>query len=111
MKRWVPSTVPSTPPRCLHKLVKYSDPYTHFQIQIFKTPYFHMYHTTMSHQLIFINLQSLCQSQYNYYHPSPHVAPVAPQVIPSPLKGRKRQRNAAGQGGGGGKRQWVPAPI
>jgi len=70
-----------------------------------------MYHTTMSHQLIFINLQSLCQSQYNYYHPSPHVAPVAPQVIPSPLKGRKRQRNAAGQGGGGGKRQWVPAPI
>jgi hypothetical protein len=51
------------------------------------------------------------QSQFHYFHPSPHVAPVAPQVIPLPLKGRKRKSKAAGRGGGGGKRQRVPAPI
>ena len=50
------------------------------------------------------------QSQFHYFHPSPHVAPVAPQVIPSPSKGRKRKSNAAGQGGGP-KRQRVPAPV
>jgi hypothetical protein len=49
--------------------------------------------------------------QSHYFHPSPHVAPVAPQVIPLPSKGRKRQSNAAGRGGGEYKRQRVPAPI
>ena len=51
------------------------------------------------------------QSRFHYFHPSPHVAPVAPQATPSPLKGRKRKSNAAGRGGGGSKRQRVPAPI
>src|SRR6266849_3143458 len=47
----------------------------------------------------------------HYFHPSPHVTPVAPQLTPSPSKGRKRKCKAAGQGGGGSKRQWVPAPV
>ncbi|KAI0279625.1 hypothetical protein BGY98DRAFT_410433 [Russula aff. rugulosa BPL654] len=51
------------------------------------------------------------QSQFHYFHSSPHVAPIAPQVIPSPSKGRKCKSKAAGRGGGGGKRQRVPAPI
>ena len=47
------------------------------------------------------------QSQFYYFHSSPHVAPV----IPSPSKGRKRKSKAAGRGGGRGNRQRVPAPI
>ena len=51
------------------------------------------------------------QFQFHYFPPPPDIAPVTPQVIPSPSKGRKRKSNATGRGGGGSKRQRVPAPI
>jgi hypothetical protein len=62
--------------------------------------------------LAYNNMSPICpQCQIHYFHPSPHIAPVAPQLILSPSKGRKRESSAEGRDSGGCKRQRVPAPI
>ena len=76
---------------------------THLSKFKYNTPFPHIPYNNIS-------LTRIYQSQFHYFHTSPHIAPVAPQVIPSLLKGRKRKSNAAGKGGGP-KRQRVPAPV
>jgi hypothetical protein len=75
------------------------------KVQIFKTPYFHTYHTMIMH---FHNIPSI---------PIPLLSPSASCCTyhtsnnSSPSKSQKCKSNAAGQGSSGCKCQRAPAPI